>query len=428
MFSDANAIMTDQAATHDCGDQVRRLQRLLDAAMLLNSSLALKDLTAIILEIVRADVPVERVTAFRVDRERQEVQSLVAQETDREIRLPMGSGIAGTVAATGVALDIPDAYADSRFNPFFDGILNFRTEDLLALPVFNRDGLVVGVLELINRERPINESDLAFLRGISTYVGIALENAWLHQQALAKQKIEEELLDIRDRLANIERITMMVQILSGVMREISKPLAIAMGNLGLLKDDLGSNTQHLAHLLAVELAIDRTATAVRQFVHLAVEQAAGDQTADLQKVVRQVVELRSREWTRLGISAAIDLRPTPPIRAQEGQLQLALLHLLINAEEAAVRNSVQARISVRAAHDTAQHLVRIEIEDNGTGISRPDREQVFKPFFTTKPAGTATGFGLTTVRNVVERHRGRVWFKTERRKGTTFIVEFPDRT
>jgi signal transduction histidine kinase len=419
--------MKEQTATHGSGDQVRRLQRLLDAAMLLNSSLSLQDLTTIILEIVRADVPVERVTAFRVDRERQEVQSLVAQETNREIRLPIGSGIAGTVAATGVELDIPAAYADSRFNPAFDGILNFRTEDLLALPVFNRDGVVVGVLELINRKRPINESDLAFLRGISTFVGLAVENAWLYQQALAKQKLEEQLLDIRDRLANIERITMMVQILSGVIREISNPLAIAMGNLGLLKDELGANTQYLAHLLAVELAIDRTATAVRHFVHLAVDQGGGDQPADLQEVLRQVVELRSRERTRLGISTTVDLRPTPLIRAQGGQLQLALLHLLINAEEAAVQNPVQARISVRAIHDNAQHLVRIEIEDNGPGISRTARDLVFKPFFTTKPAGTATGFGLTAVRNIVERHQGRVWFKTEKQKGTTFIVELPER-
>src|SRR5260370_35167690 len=112
--------MTDGIAPESSGDQVRRLQRLLDAAMLLNSTLALKDLTEIILEIVRAEVPVERVTAFRVDHERQQVQSLVAQGTDEEIRLPIGSGIAGTVAATGAELAIPDAQQDPGFSPLFD--------------------------------------------------------------------------------------------------------------------------------------------------------------------------------------------------------------------------------------------------------------------------------------------------------------------
>src|ERR1700680_1316045 len=123
--------MTDVTTPDSRGDQVRRLQRLLDAAMLLNSTLDLKDVTEIILEIVRDDVPVERVTAFRVDYKRKVVHSLVAQETDEEISLPIGSGIAGTVAATGTALEILDAYADPRFNPAFDRILNFRTKDLL---------------------------------------------------------------------------------------------------------------------------------------------------------------------------------------------------------------------------------------------------------------------------------------------------------
>jgi signal transduction histidine kinase len=419
--------MSDRTTADNSDEQLGRLRRLLDAAMLLNSTLSLRDLTEIILEIVRVEVPVERVTAFRVDHERQHVQSLVAQGTDKEIRLSIGSGIAGTVAATGEELDIPDAPADSRFNPSFDSMLNFHTKDLLALPVFNRAGAVIGVLELLNRLRPINDADLAFLRGISSHVGLALENAWLYQQALAKQKIEEDLLGIRERLAALERVTMMGQVLSGVVREISKPLAVAMGNLGLLMDDLGPNTQNLAHLMAVELAIDRTATAVRQFVDFAAEKGGEDQPTDLQKVLGQVVELRNRERTRLGISTAIDFQPMPPIHGQEGQLQLAFLHLLINAEEAAAQNSVQARISVRAAYDKVQHHVRIEIEDNGPGIAIAVREQVFKPFFSTKPAGTATGLGLATVRNIVERHRGRVWFETTRGIGTTFIVELPQR-
>jgi len=420
--------MTDAGMPDSSSEQVRRLQRLLDAAMLMNSTLALNDLTEIILEIVRADVPVERVTAFRVDHERQQVLSLVAQGTGEEIRVPIGSGIAGTVAATGEELDIQDAYADSRFNPAFDRMLNFQTRDLLALPVFNREGLVVGVLELVNRLRPIQESDLVFLRGISTYVGLALENAWLYQQAVAKQKIEEELLGMRDRLAQMERLLMMGQVISGVVHEINNPLAIAMGNLGLLKDDLAPSTQPLAHLMAIELAIDRTATAVRRFVHLVSPPSGEDQPTDVRKILSQVVELRSREWTRLGINTTIDLQPTPPVLAQQGQLQLAFLHLLINAEEAAVRNSGEPRISLHTAHDDLHRKIRVEIEDNGPGIPRADRDQVFKPFYTTKAAGTAAGLGLTTVRTIVERHRGRVWFETTRGTGTTFIVELPDRT
>lgn len=419
--------MTNQSTSPGCSDEVRRLQRLLDVAVVLNSSLALADLTRIILEIVRADVPVERVTAFRVDHERQEVQSLIAQGTEKEIRLPIGSGIAGTVAQTWAEIDIIDAYADPRFNPFFDGVLNFHTKDLLALPVFNRQGAVVGVLELINRLRPISEADLAFLRGMSSFVGLAMENAWLYDQAIRRQKIEEELLGMRDRLANIERFVTMSQVLSGVMNQISNPLAAAIGNLGLLKDDFGSdNTQSLADLMALELAIDRTAAAVRQFVPLATEQKGVDQPSDLRKLLEEIVELRSREWSRLGITATVNLQTMPAVPAQAPQLQLAFLHVLVNAEQAAAQNSIQARISIHALYDKTKHMVRIEIADNGPGIPKAVRERVFQPFFTTRPGGNAPGLGLTLARNIVQQHRGRVWFETAKGTGTTFIIELPE--
>jgi len=418
--------MSDAVAPQSSEDQVRRLKRLLDAAMLLNSTLALKDLTEIILDLVRADVPVERVTAFRVDHKRKVVHSLVAQETDEEISLPIGSGIAGTVAATGVELDIPDAYSDPRFNSAFDRILKFHTKDLLALPIVNRVGEVVGVLELVNRLRPIDESDIGFLRGISVYVGLALENAWLYREALAKQKVEEELIQVRDRLAQMERVTTVAHALSGVVHEINNPLTIAMGNVGLLKSDLPGSDQHLNHVLAVETAIDRTATAVRRFAQLTTVPAEEQSATDLNKLLGQVIELRRLEWGRLGISAAIDLQPTPPLYAHEGELQLAFLHLLNNAEEAAVRNPVDSRISVRTFYDVLRRESRIEIEDSGPGITEAAGKKVFTPFYTTKPGGSAAGLGLTTVRSVVERHKGRVWFETTQGQGTTFIVELPD--
>jgi signal transduction histidine kinase len=226
----------------------------------------------------------------------------------------------------------------------------------------------------------------------------------------------------------MERITMMSQLLSGVVHKINNPLAIAMGNVGLLKDALAPGIEHLTHVMAVELAIDRTATAVRRFAQLTRAPAEEHQTTDLNKVLGQVIELRSREWKRLGISAIIDLQPAPPLDAQKGELELAFLHLLINAEEAAVRNSSEGRISVRAFHDVPQHRFRIEVEDSGPGIPEAAREEVFTPFYTTKADSTATtGLGLTMVRDIVERHRGRVWFETTKGQGTTFIVELPSR-
>src|SRR5262249_49069246 len=154
-----------------------RLRRILEAAKLLNSTIDLAELTSIILRIVKDELSVDRATVFAVDRERNDLCSLVAQGVSgNEIRLPLGSGIAGTVAVSGEVMDIADAYADSRFNPNFDAILDYQTRDIFSMPIVNRSGQTVGVLELLNRSEPFREDDLEFLQSVSIHIGLALEN------------------------------------------------------------------------------------------------------------------------------------------------------------------------------------------------------------------------------------------------------------
>jgi len=177
----------------DAFRSVERLHRILEAAKLLNSTLDLNELTRIILKIVREEVGVDRGTVFVVDKERNQLRSVVAQDVDNPIILPMGKGIAGAVAATGQVIDIQDAYADPRFDSRFDPILGYRTNDIYCMPIVNRTGDVVGVLELLNRRKPLVEDDFEFLSGVSVHVGLALENAWLHREMVEKRKIEREL-------------------------------------------------------------------------------------------------------------------------------------------------------------------------------------------------------------------------------------------
>jgi len=181
-----------------------RLRRLLEAAKLLNSTIDLPELTGIILKIVREEVHIDRGTVFIVDRDRQELLSLVAQGVEgTEIRMPLNSGIAGAVALSGETIDIPDAYADDRFNSAIDATLDYRTKDVFCMPILNRAGHTVGALELLNRSRPFVDDDHEFLRNVSVHIGLALENAWLHRQLLEKRKMEQELALAREIQQNL---------------------------------------------------------------------------------------------------------------------------------------------------------------------------------------------------------------------------------
>jgi putative ABC transport system ATP-binding protein len=104
-----------------------------------------------------------------------------------EIRFPVGHGIAGTVAQTGKAIRIDDAYADPRFNREVDRQTGFRTRSILCLPIKNREGHVFAVAQLLNRRdgRPFDRQDedrfATFIKSIGvifeTQLGLA-ETDW----------------------------------------------------------------------------------------------------------------------------------------------------------------------------------------------------------------------------------------------------------
>src|SRR5437588_11990258 len=123
--------MTTPVQTHqEAIRSVAKLHRILEASKLLNSTLDLAELTTIILRIVRDEVGTDRGTVFVLDRDHKLLHSLVAQGLEgKQIVLPIGKGIAGTVAGTGATTDIRDYHGDARFHPSFNTTPGYRTED-----------------------------------------------------------------------------------------------------------------------------------------------------------------------------------------------------------------------------------------------------------------------------------------------------------
>ncbi len=95
----------------------------------------------------------ERASLFLVDHQS---QTLLLRVTEglagrQEIRIPIGSGIAGAVAASGKPARIADVYADPRFNPDVDKLFGYQTRSLMCLPMFDRGGAVFAVAQILNR-------------------------------------------------------------------------------------------------------------------------------------------------------------------------------------------------------------------------------------------------------------------------------------
>jgi phosphoserine phosphatase RsbU/P len=173
---------------------MEELSSIIEATKRLNSTLDLGELIHIILQIATRQTGAERGTVFLVDREREEIWSLVGLGLQQQvIRLPANRGLAGWVAREGEAVRLDEAYSDPRFEPDVDRKLGFQTKRLMCLPIRNEAGMIIGVLELLNKAGAFTEEDEAFLDALSTHVALALEKAQLHRERVEREKMERDL-------------------------------------------------------------------------------------------------------------------------------------------------------------------------------------------------------------------------------------------
>jgi phosphoserine phosphatase len=183
---------------------MKELSSIIEATKKLNSTLDLGELISIILQIATRQSGAERGTVFLVDRERNEIWSLVGLGLEQQvIRLPAEKGIAGWVAREGSAVRLEDAYADPRFEPDIDRKLGFKTRQLMCLPIRNEGGDIIGVLQLLNKPEGFTDEDEAFLDALSAHVALALEKAQLHRERVEKEKMERDLALAREIQAGL---------------------------------------------------------------------------------------------------------------------------------------------------------------------------------------------------------------------------------
>jgi putative methionine-R-sulfoxide reductase with GAF domain len=125
----------------------------------------------------------ELATIYLIDRERNEVWSKVKLGIDiGEIRVPIGKGIAGTVASTGEMINLSDPYTDPRFNPGIDRQTGNKTRNLLTLPMIARGGQVIGVFQVMNKRKGAFEAeDVEVLSSLAATAAVIIERARLRR-------------------------------------------------------------------------------------------------------------------------------------------------------------------------------------------------------------------------------------------------------
>lgn len=170
---------------------------LLEVTTALSSELRLVPLLAKIMDTTKDLLNADRCTLFMYDQKTGELWSQVAQGLDSyQIRFPARLGIAGTVFTTGETINIPEAYADARFNPEVDKKTGYRTRSILCQPVRNKNGRTIGVTQVLNKKGgPFTSTDERRLRAFSSQASVAIENAQLFDEVLNMKNYNESILE-----------------------------------------------------------------------------------------------------------------------------------------------------------------------------------------------------------------------------------------
>jgi len=168
-------------------------QRLLDVTRALAHPLDLRELLAQIVDAARDLLDAERGSVFLHDGATGELYTLVATGSG-EIRLPPGRGIAGECAQRREVINVPDCYADARFDSSFDRLSGFHTRCLLAVPLIGHDDMLVGVMQILNKRGGIFEAeDERVATALASQAAVALQRQNLLREIVAKEKMEREL-------------------------------------------------------------------------------------------------------------------------------------------------------------------------------------------------------------------------------------------
>jgi sigma-B regulation protein RsbU (phosphoserine phosphatase) len=175
----------------------RALDALQTVSEVMATSINLDDLLQLIVEKLVEAIDASRGTLYLIDEARGELYSKVLQEDTgvlKEIRVKIGEGIAGHVAATGEVLNIRDAYNDPRFNRAIDRASGFHTQTVLTAPVRNPKQKIIGVVQVLNKKGgPFSARDERMLVAMAAQAAISIENARLHAQEIRQQLLAQEL-------------------------------------------------------------------------------------------------------------------------------------------------------------------------------------------------------------------------------------------
>jgi PAS domain S-box-containing protein len=275
-------------------------------------------------------------------------------------------------------------------------------------------GVVVGLANhtvLRHREGhliPIEDSAAPIKDDLGRLIGVVL----VFRDASHERSLQEVL-------RRTEKLAAAARLAATVAHEINNPLE-AVGNLVFLaRTNPDANEAIEQHLKMAEQELARVSHITRQTLGFYRESTLPSRV-DIPTVVEQTLTVYATKLQQKQIRLQLSLHECPPINGFAGEIQQLVSNVISNAIDALPFHGT-LKIDSSMTKLVSNEAIRLQIEDDGPGISPENIKRIFEPFFTTKK-DVGTGLGLWVCKEIAERHGGTVEAKSQNQNGSTGAV------
>jgi signal transduction histidine kinase len=445
-LADQLAIAIENARLYDeINHRAQELKSLYEIGQAITSTLDLEQTLKLVTDQTTRLMNVAAASVALRDDENREVWFAAASGEGSEavlgLRMPLGQGLAGWVAAEGEPVIVPNVYTDERFFKEVDKYSGFTTQSILCVPLQTK-GRTIGAIEVMNKKQgTFNIEDQKLLQSLALSAATAIENAQLY----AKQaETIQRLAETHSQLVQSAKLAAVGELAAGAAHEINNPLTTIINLTNLLLDTSAPTSEKERHedLQMIHAEARRTRDIVRNLLDFARADTLRGEPVDFNQLIDDALLLVYTKGVSQKVKLEKHLESLPKILIDINQMKQVIVNLLYNAIQAMQDNGKKPAVLTIATHvkhynntaspnllsarkekDTVPIIV-CQISDTGHGIAPEHLDKVFDPFFTTKEVGQGTGLGLSISYGIVKKHNGDISVTSTPGHGTTFTLSF----
>ncbi|MDM9384287.1 ATP-binding protein [Chlorogloeopsis sp. ULAP01] len=276
---------------------------------------------------------------------------------------------------------------------------------------------------------------------------------------LQAQQLENTLQELKAaqmQLVQTEKMSSLGRMLAGITHEINNPINFIHGNF----QHLNNYIEYLLNLIKLyQKEYSHTSNDIEEYItennlDFIIEDApkilssmklGTERIREIVKSLRNFSRLDNSEKIAVNINDGIDsnllilshrykgkiavhkkYEDLPLVECYPAQLNQVFMNIISNAIDALLEQEEQENKHILIQTETIdEKYIRVIIQDNGPGIELENQSKIFEPFFTTKPVNKGTGIGLAISGQIIDKHQGKIFVKSEPAYGTEFIIEIP---